>query len=296
MNSVGQRLRAERERQNRSISDIARETRIAARYLEAIEADNLSILPGDFFYRNWARQYATVLRLPDIEDLEESIEAQAPLRDDLDVLEVLTANYQPVQAVNSRKRVGLHTAAALLIAVCTGCGAVYAFWNQIQLDKPNAVAKMKVPEIAHASGHAAKGVDPPPSPSSGQITLPTNQPVENPTPATSVATQPTTEAVPAQNAAFAEPSPEVQLDVTADALSWISIRSGQTTLFSGTLRPGEQKQLRIAGDVKLFTGNAGGVRVTWNGRDLGSLGTQGQVRVLLISAGQAQVLPSRRGS
>ena len=47
----------------RALADIASETCISTRYLEAIEADDTKILPGDFFYRSFIRQYASALGL-----------------------------------------------------------------------------------------------------------------------------------------------------------------------------------------------------------------------------------------
>ena len=61
MQSLGIRLRLERERRQIGISKIAEDTCIAKRYLEAIEADDQTALPGDFFYRAFVRQYSTYL-------------------------------------------------------------------------------------------------------------------------------------------------------------------------------------------------------------------------------------------
>jgi transcriptional regulator with XRE-family HTH domain len=63
MPSIGERLRHAREQQGRSLADLAAETCILSRYLAAIEADDPKPLPGEFFYRNFVRQYASALRL-----------------------------------------------------------------------------------------------------------------------------------------------------------------------------------------------------------------------------------------
>lgn len=61
MQSLGVKLRIERERQKIGIPKIAEDTCISKRYLEAIEADDQSALPGEFFYRAFVRQYSSYL-------------------------------------------------------------------------------------------------------------------------------------------------------------------------------------------------------------------------------------------
>src|ERR1019366_5279362 len=61
MTSVGTILREQRESQGRAIAEIAEELCITQHYLRAIEADDVTGVPGLFFYKNFARQYAAVL-------------------------------------------------------------------------------------------------------------------------------------------------------------------------------------------------------------------------------------------
>src|SRR4030043_451988 len=63
MASLGQTLKEEREARNISIEEIAAATKIVPRYLEALEADRLDIMPGGFFIRGIIRTYARFLGL-----------------------------------------------------------------------------------------------------------------------------------------------------------------------------------------------------------------------------------------
>ena len=54
---------AARLAKNLSLEDVQAATKIQARYLEAIENNNLSILPGDFYVRAFIRQYAIAVGL-----------------------------------------------------------------------------------------------------------------------------------------------------------------------------------------------------------------------------------------
>ena len=60
---IGAKLRQERVDRGLTIDDIARETRIKPRFLEAIEAEDFDSLPGLVFARNFVRQFALTLKL-----------------------------------------------------------------------------------------------------------------------------------------------------------------------------------------------------------------------------------------
>jgi cytoskeleton protein RodZ len=63
MASLGQELRAEREARHISIEEIASATKIGSRYLQALEADHLEIMPGEFFIKGIIRTYSRAIGL-----------------------------------------------------------------------------------------------------------------------------------------------------------------------------------------------------------------------------------------
>ena len=63
MASLGQWLRQEREARNISLEEIASATKIVSRYLEAVEADRLDMMPGGFFVKGIIRNYARAVGL-----------------------------------------------------------------------------------------------------------------------------------------------------------------------------------------------------------------------------------------
>ena len=58
---VGAYLREMRERRGISLDEISRQTRVPARYLEALEKDCLADLPAPVFVRGYIRAYCQVL-------------------------------------------------------------------------------------------------------------------------------------------------------------------------------------------------------------------------------------------
>jgi cytoskeletal protein RodZ len=92
MSSFGPALRRAREQQGISFDDVARDTRLSKRYLQALEEESISELPGGTYNRAYVRTYALYLRLdPDslVRDyaLEEEAQTRAgQLADELDVV------------------------------------------------------------------------------------------------------------------------------------------------------------------------------------------------------------------
>ena len=72
-NTPGTILKSERESRNLNIAQISKGTRIRAYYIEAMEADNFSLLPSPVQARGFLRAYAEFLRL-DADDLLSKIE------------------------------------------------------------------------------------------------------------------------------------------------------------------------------------------------------------------------------
>src|SRR5690349_22350958 len=64
MASVGEFLREQRERRGVSLEEISRRTRVASRYLEALEADRFVELPAPVFTRGFIRAYCQALGEP----------------------------------------------------------------------------------------------------------------------------------------------------------------------------------------------------------------------------------------
>jgi cytoskeletal protein RodZ len=80
----------------------------------------------------------------------------------------------------------------------------------------------------------------------------------------------------------ASPTPAPRKDVTvrvkAKRASWLNVRDAKgKELFSGIIRAGQTEEWKSKKRIRLLIGNGGGVRVTVNGKDIGSPGETGQV-------------------
>ena len=60
---IGEALRSTRERRGLSIAEVAQDTRISPRFLEALEAEQFDELPAPVYVRGFIRSYASYLKI-----------------------------------------------------------------------------------------------------------------------------------------------------------------------------------------------------------------------------------------
>jgi cytoskeletal protein RodZ len=264
MPSAGELLRSERMKRSRSLSEIADATRISRRYLEAIEADQVQDLPGDFFYKAFIRQYARALEL-DAETTRKIVGSAVPVSEE-DPIPVLHQVYERASAAEGvRWRPTTAVAIGVLVGVIAGGSGLYALWQRMQ-------AREETPPQQIAAA-------PLPAPPAAQPAAP---PLEQAKP-----TEP--ESTPAAEAAPAEPG-ETTVEIAATESAWVQLSDDGKPVYTSTLEPGMPRRFTVGSNAKLVTGNAGGIEVKVNGKPVGTVGPRGQVRTVVITAGNAQVV------
>ncbi len=278
MATLGQRLREEREKRGLSIDELAAQTRINPQYFLAIENDDVSGLPGGFFYRSFVRQYARLLDLPAEAyqaEVDRSLESEASITaSQQTALPDRQINVPPIPTgradviVETRRWVFRLAGLALVILICSG---VYTFWQRYQMQQEEA----------------AKAAPPKPAPA---VTPPKQQPqpaAVTPTP------EPPKPDVAAQAApVVTEPSDAVRLIVKATELSWVGVWQGERLLFGDVIQPGESRGFGAPDRLRVRFGNAGGVEIQWNGQTIPATGPRGQVRTVdFRTDGYTVILP-----
>jgi len=249
---IGARLKQQRLSLGRTVEDVSRETRISRRFLEAIEMDDFERLPGLIFTRNFVRQYALSVNLdPD------PLLAELPTQDESTVL-------LPDPPAGSRPSFGgdrrIRSAISLTIWLAVGAGAIVGAWLHFNHSHP--------PHVVSA-------------PVTGQSIKPA-RPVETPRAA------PAAPVPPPAIAASVQPgnvqTGPVRVVVAAQQRAWIQMSVDGKNAFTGTLVPGETKEMSGNEEVKLLTGNAGALTISLNGKTLDSLGRVGEVRAVTLTA------------
>ena len=257
MTSVGSILRKERERQGRAIADIAAQLCITQRYLHAIEEDDTVGVPGLFFYKNFARQYAAILGI-DKARIQPALDAiQAP--EDAAPTPAICVPNRLVQATNRRHipDIPMGLSVVGLVVVLLGCSGIYAWWKRA----PQGPATVAI-AVAQRTTPVAMVSSPLPS------MLPE-----------------------AQTAVQTGEVSGVVLKLSATERTWLSISSDGKEIFAGILQPSESKTLTGLDRATMKVGNAGGIDVLWNGKSISPLGTRGQVLTIKITPQDFEIVP-----
>jgi len=264
MATVGSILRKERECQQRTLAEIAVELCLTQRYLQAIEEDDITGVPGLFFYKNFAKQYAAILGveqrliLPALDAIQAS--EDSPKGPEIRVPNRL------VQATNRHHipDISMGWSVVGLVVVLLGCSGIYAWWKRVpQATSAFAVLQRTLP-VAMVSTPASSSA------------LPVAREGAQPGVQTVVRTGDATGVV---------------LKLSATERTWLSISSDGKEIFAGILQPSESKTLTGLDRATMRVGNAGGIEVRWNGKIVSPLGTRGQVLTIRITPEDFEIVP-----
>ena len=86
------------------------------------------------------------------------------------------------------------------------------------------------------------------------------------------------------------PGEDISLRIAAVEKSWLSIEADGKSVYNGLLQPEDTKVFEGHDTARIRTGNAGGLTVTFNGKEIGRLGERGQVRTVLSTRNQYEIL------
>lgn len=267
MQSVGQILRAARLAQGWTLEQVHSSTKISVRTLEAIEADDLKQISSAFLYKSFIKQFAEFLKVePD--ELVASIEANTSrMPRPLMPGEAADSNFRvrvPALQIRPRRRARWLRPILSFALALTACTGLYTLWQQQKLHLPLLFST-------------------PPTPA--QTTTPVPQ-----TALPALHDQPAPPA--AQQEARRSNPGGFTLQLSATEPAWLSIVADGKVSFRGILERAETKILEGHQMARIRTGNAGAVEAVFNGKPIGTLGSRGQVRTVVFTRNDYEVLDS----
>ncbi|MBM3749490.1 MAG: helix-turn-helix domain-containing protein [Acidobacteria bacterium] len=250
MPSVGETLRQARLRRGLTLEEIAERSRISARFLEALEAEDWDQLPGRFFARSFLRQYASFLgvdanlSVPEIEEQPEPEPVEpAPAPHPLRIAPIVLDS--GARRLFWRRWLG---SLAALVAVILACALVYAVWQRLR------AAPAARPETA-----------------------------ANAAPASILPDQPAAPAPP-------QPAAPIVVAIRTTSETWYRVTCDGTLVHERAVPPGGSLTFQARESLRVLTGNAGGMEVVFNGKPLGAPGPRGHIRVLEFTPSAHQIL------
>jgi cytoskeleton protein RodZ len=244
--TFGEELRRERLIRDVSLEEISSSTKISIRLLTALESSDISRLPAPVYSRGFIRAYSRHLGL----DPDEMVNAYLA-----DVAPEKSREGGSIRKGRFRSRFlrGRRAAGAIVIsvtAILLLLGLIARPERRLATSAP--VARREIAPVSFKN----VAVSPGPAP-----------------------------AVQESSAALPRPPSGVSMILEFEQDSWTEVSADGRPIFSGMVRSGFRREFQAREGFRLSLGNAGGVRVTVDGRALEPLGEAGQaVRDLPLPA------------
>lgn len=306
MGSFGERLRREREMRGISLDEIVATTKIGRRLLVALEEEQFELLPGGIFNKSYVRAYAKCVGIDEDEAVAEYLQAAHETPPDT---RVIAQQHASIHSNRPAQRSGfpIMPVLILLVVVAGGIGGWKVYQDrQVERQKreklmtPADTSSASAAAIPAASNNqsakptAAAPQSSQPSPASGTVQAASPTPKSGTLAKEIAPARPTAPESSATNGA-AESSFEVT--VRPKDAAWVSIKSDGQYVVRGIIKPPDVKTIHATNQVVFFTGNAGAVEVSFDGKNVALAGGANEEQTLVFdSRGVMPKTPTKTGT
>lgn len=270
--SLSEKLRRERELRGVSLKQISEDTKIGVRFLEALEDGALERIPGEFYRRSYLRAYARYLGL----DEDRAVNAY---------------NYSKVESDNGGGGASMDegdgpawirwalaaavVAVPLLLFLRPQTDSTSAPKLEDRTSLTSSALPEPEPDRLDASSSPPKSEPSSPAPDEASATSEASDRQALPTFPTS---RPDPSPGPAEIPVAADFGDGMSFVISVDEACWLEVMADGEVVVSGLKDVGYRGQFTAREEVRLWLGNAGGVRLWVNGQSMRPLGESGQVR------------------
>ncbi len=317
MGTFGERLRREREMRDISLDDISANTKIGTRLLRALEEEQFDQLPGGIFNKGYVRAYAKYVGIDEEQAVADYLQAAQQSPNEVHPVgqypssRVENATLWPaVEPPQSRFPI---VPVLIVLALIAGIAGGWRIYRQRQVDRVAATGQAS----SQAPKHSGAETSSTPAESStqstsdatknGQVTGATGSSAEpravagnrngvaganenvgpGPNPTKDLSQQGTPQSAAgsatAQNVGAPEGVP-FELTVRAKDRAWVSIKSDGKFVVRGIIKPPDVKIIHATNQLVFWTGNAGDVDVSFNGKNVPVSGGDNDERVLVFNS------------
>ena len=284
--AFGERLRRERELRGISLDEISSATKIGTRLLRALEEGQLDLLPGGIFNKGYVRAYARHLGLDEERAVADYLEAADEARPDVRLIAHQNASAHAEHVSNrSLYRGGFPVIPVLiLVVVIAGASGGWHLYQQRQREgQPRSTNQM--PNLK-PSGNAASGLAAPTSVSTEPANSTGSSHVAGTVEAAESSPHPadSNPSLTGTGLAGDEAGAPFEVTVRAKDRAWVKIKSDGKVLVEGVINPADVKTIHAMNQVIFWTGNAGVVELSFNGKNIPLNGGENDEQVLVFNS------------
>jgi cytoskeleton protein RodZ len=292
--SFGEHLRRERETRGVSLDQIVATTKIGRRLLVALEEEQFDLLPGGIFNKSYVKAYAKCVGMNEDEAVAEYMQAANEAPPDT---RVIAQQHASIHSNRPMQRSGFPVLPVLILVVVIAGGI--GGWKVYQDRQNDRAKRATMPANPEASQQPANAVAPGAT-SSGPVANQSSSAQQVQTlPASPAATQPVSAAAsparPSETAAAPKVSTEsssantptgapFEIVVRPKDSAWVSVKSDGKYVVRGIIKPPDVRTIHATGQVVFYTGNAGAVEVSFNGKNVPLTGGPNAEQVVVFDS------------
>lgn len=243
---IGEKLRKARLEKGITYDDVVKDTKIRARYLQALEEEEWDVFPGKVYLKGFLRTYSNYLGLNDAEFIEQIKEIATKEPEIINIPQRIEMPGRP------RRKMGIvYGVIAVLLLL------VFQYTYTHYLSKPNSL----IPQTPTVQNNETQNNIP-----KDQAEDPNSLPAEGNSPETD------------QDKTDDKLIKSINLKLQAvQGRCWVQVKNGNAVIYEGTMREGDEKVFPDLQTVDFTLGNSGGVRYFLNDTDYGIPGKTGDV-------------------
>jgi cytoskeletal protein RodZ len=303
MAGFGEYLRREREMRGVSLEEISVATKISIRFLQAIENEELSKLPGGIFTRSFVRTYARYLGL-DEERVLADCQLAGQQKPEVDIRRIPANRARPNGSTSKTRIIALLVAGVLLASGY----ALFRYSRRI-MEQQSSTPIVTPPSASEGGTTPSTVTSPPtnpppatvpgqpsvsgqaennpsltataPSPTSGATTAPGTPQGGSPSPAAKA--NPPRQSTASGAGGAIEAHGDLVLQVAATERTWVAVDADGKTVLQKVLNPNEVENLKAHDSFDVTIGHAQGVVLTLNGETLKPLGRRDEVKSIHLT-------------
>ncbi len=294
MGAFGEQLRREREMRDISLDEIAATTKIGTRLLRALEEEQFELLPGGIFNKGYVRAYAKYVGIDEEKAIAGYLQAvhDAPGHVVTDPTLSMRFEQSSREVAQARPRSPLPVVPILIaIVLVAGIAGGWRVYRERQRDRRQqtaiVVARDTTPASSGVTSHGGTDINTSANPASSGVTSHGGTDIitsANPASTQLPATVPTNLAPATNNVANPAGTISFELTVRPKNRAWVSIKSDGKFVIHGVIKPPDVKTVRATNQVVIWTGNAGAVEVSFNGKNVPLSGGENEERVLVFNS------------
>ncbi len=290
MSELGRLLAEARVAKELSLADVEAVTRIRQKYIEALEAGNYAALPRGAVARGFLRTYARFLGVDPEETLRRYMQESGDTGEEVSIAEpgkprLVDYRAVEVELMDTRPNLSwLRWVIGPLVIAAVGV-AIWLLlngslgWNPLAVlaPAPTATPVVSLPRASATPPQAAIAAPKPPTvtapPAPTVLPMPTSDLLPLPIPTTEPTVTPTP-----RPTATSEVVGRLTVMMQVTQMAWVEVTvDGSKVVLGENFKAGEVRTWEARRSVTVRTGNASGVNLTLNGKELGAMGKINEV-------------------